>query len=104
MKKKPVAIQRLTIIAGRKKRDKLLSLLTEHNAHLITCNYADGTITANFLENLIGLIPEEEKIMITCIIKTEQKDLIFEKLVTQMKFDQPNTGIAYTSKVDQLVF
>lgn len=104
MEKKAVEILRLTIITSRRKKDRLLSLLTRYNVHILTANYATGTVNANFLEELIGLIPEEEKIMMNCLIKKNQKAEIFQALRQDFHFDQPNTGIAFTAKVDQVIF
>lgn len=104
MEKMPAEILRLSIITSCRKKDALLLALAPHKPKLLTTNYASGTITANFLENLIGLIPEEEKVMINCLIKKKQKAAIFTMLQTDFHFDRPNTGIAFTATVTQLVF
>lgn len=104
MEKIPAEILRLTIITSRRKKERLLWSLAEFHPKLLTTNYASGTISANFLENFIGLIPEEEKVMINCLIKKKQKADIFAMLRNDFHFDQPNTGIAFTAKVAHLVF
>ncbi len=90
------------IIAGRKKNDALLSALLEEGAHLTNTIYGRGTVEANYLQNVLGLVPEEHKAMIMCVLPDSKTDAVTEMLVEKFHFDQPNTGIAFTIPIEHL--
>ena len=94
----------LVVIAGRKKKDVLLSALLESGARLMNTIYGKGTVKASYLENLLGLIPEENKTVILCATTTKKVDAILEMLVERFHFDKPNTGVAFTVPIDRLSF
>lgn len=92
----------LTIIVGRKKKDEILKLLLESKCHLINVVYAKGSVKTGYFKDMLGLIPEEKKVMITCIIRGDLSNKLLEQLNTQYNFDKPNTGIAFIVSVDKL--
>lgn len=94
----------LTLITGRKQKDALLNMLTESGGCLISTLYGKGSVKANYIKNVLGLIPEENKVVITCLLNDAKADAILEVLVKKFKFDKPNTGIAFTVPVNQLSF
>ncbi|MHC5249607.1 hypothetical protein [Enterococcus sp. LJL120] len=102
--KNPKKISLMTIITGRRKKDRVLTLLTDNRCPIITTSYGQGTVSQNYLEMLLGLTPEEEKTVINCIIRNDQKEKIYQLLISECHFDQPNTGIAFSSPVDNIVF
>lgn len=92
------------IIAGRKKNDALLTALLKEGAYLTNARYGRGTVEASYLENALGLVLEEQKTMIVCVLPDSKTDAIKEMLVEKFHFDQPNTGIAFTIPIDQLSY
>lgn len=94
----------LTLIAGRKQKDALLSALAASGAKLINTMYGKGTVKATYLENLFGLVPEENKVVISCVLLHEHSPAILRMLEEKFHFNKPNTGIAFTIPVDRLSF
>lgn len=94
----------LTIIAGRKQKDALLTALCETGAKLVTVLYGKGSVQATYLSNLLGLVPEENKVVITCPATEARGEKVMKLLVEKFAFDQPNTGIAFTVPIDKLSF
>lgn len=97
-------IMHLTIIAGRKNKDELLGLLSGGGGHLIDVSYGRGAYKSNYLKDVLGLTPEECKIVITCIISESKADEVIKKLEEEHNFNERNTGIAFTVPVEKLSF
>lgn len=95
-------VEYLTIIAGRNHKDEILKLLLELKCHLINVVYAKGSVKSGYFKDMMGLVPEEKKVMISCIVTSDISDKLLEQLVSKFHFNQPNTGIAYTIPVDKL--
>lgn len=95
-------IEFLTIIADRKYKDEILTLLLESKCHLIHVVYAKGSVQNGFFEDMLGLVPEEKKVMITCIVTSDLSGKLLDQLVLKFNFDKPNTGIAFIVPVDKL--
>ncbi len=100
----PTGIAFWVLIAGRKQKDALLSELLNEGAHLTNTVFGRGTVKASYLQNVLGLVPEEHKAMILCVLPENKTDTITKMLVEKFHFDQPNTGIAFTIPIDQLSF
>lgn len=96
------SVEYLIIIAGRNYKDELLKLLFELKCHLINVIYAKGSVKSGYFTDMLGLVPEEKKVMITSIVTSDISGKVMEQLVSKFHFDQPNTGIAYTIPVDKL--
>lgn len=94
----------MTLIAGRKQKDKLLTALLDTGAHLINTTYARGSVRAGFLQSTFGLMPEEHKVVITCVLAREKSNAVMDMLAEKFHFDRPNTGIAFTMPVGSLSF
>lgn len=94
----------LHIITGRRKKDRLLAYLADNGCQLINTTYAFGTITPSHLESLIGVVPEVEKVMISCLIHKKDKEMLFQTLLEDFAFKRPNTGIAYTVPIEEVSF
>ena len=92
----------MTIIAERKKSDALLASLFGAGGRLINIVYGKGSVKASYVRDVLGLVPEENKIVITSLIPDEKVNSILEMLAAKFRFDQPNTGIAYTIPVERL--
>ncbi len=92
----------LTLITGRQNKEEILKLLLGSGCHLIDVIYAKGTVKSEFIRDMMGLVPEEKKVMITCLIAGNLTGQLLDQLVTKFHFDKPNTGIAFTVPVDKL--
>ncbi len=92
----------LTLIADRKHKDEILKLLLNSGCHLIDVVYAKGTLKTGYFKDMLGLVSEEKKIMITCLISGDLSSQLLKDLVTKFNFDKPNTGIAFVVPVDKL--
>ena len=92
----------LTLIAGRKQKEALVHALSEAGGRLINVVYGKGSVKAGYLKDMLGLIPEENKIVVTCLLAGDKTEGVFDMLVTKFHFDKPNTGIAFTIRVDKL--
>jgi nitrogen regulatory protein PII len=96
------SVEYLTIITSRNYKDKILKLLLELKCHLIKVVYAKGSVKSGYFKDMLGLVPEEKKVMISCIVTSDIAGKLLEQLVTKFHFNQPNTGIAFTIPVDKL--
>jgi len=95
----------LFLIAGRKLKEPLLNFLSNGNAKVVNTSYGKGSANAKpSLVEAFGFVPEENKVMITCLLSRSDADVVLEKLVRKFNFDKPNTGIAFTVPVDSLAF
>lgn len=92
------------LIIGRKQKDAMLSTLLQEGAFLSNIIYGKGTVEASYLQNVLGLVPEENKVMIMCMLPDNKTEMINKILVDKFKFDQPNTGIAITIPIDNVSF
>ncbi|MDU6264592.1 MAG: hypothetical protein E6600_08795 [Anaerocolumna aminovalerica] len=92
----------LTLIAGRKYKDEILKLLLNSECHLIDVVYAKGSIQTGYFKDMLGLVPEEKKVLITCLIADNLSAKLLEQLVTKFNFDKPNIGVAFVVPVDKL--
>jgi len=98
----PCRIEFLTLIAGRKNKCALLKALWEAGGRLINVVYGKGSVKSSYLRDMLGLVPEENKVVITCLVPAEKTSAVLEMLVKKFSFDQPNTGIAFTISVEKL--
>ena len=97
-------VQQFVIIADQKKKEKFLTLLSEHDARGIETVYAHGSVHPNALAAAFGLQVEQHKVMITCLVKTETARQLTELLYNEYEFNKPNTGIAFSIPVEGLAF
>lgn len=98
----PCCIEFLTLIAGRKQKDALLDALSEAGGRLVNVVYGKGSAKSGYLRDMFGLVPEENKVVITCLLPGEKSDAVLNMLVSKFHFDQPNTGIAFIIPVEKL--
>jgi len=94
----------LTVIAGRKLKDALLDALSEAGGRLLTAVYGKGSVKSDYLRDMLGLVPEENKIVISCLLPAKKAEDVLNMLAVKFHFDQPNTGIAFTIPVEKTSF
>ena len=97
-------LQYFVIIAGKKKKEKFLSLLNEHNAHGINIIYGHGSTSPSLIAAAFGFEAEQGKVLISCLLKTETAKELIDILYNEYNFNQPNTGIAFSIPVEGLAF
>jgi ABC-type cobalamin transport system ATPase subunit len=97
-------IEFLTVIAGRKHKGALLDALSEAGGRLIHAVYGKGSVKSGYLADMLGLVPEENKIVIVCLLSAKKSSAVLDMLVRKFHFDKPNTGIAFTVPVERLDF
>ena len=97
-------LQYFTLISSIKSKDKFINLLLENNAYAIETMYGKSSVNKGFLAKAFGFDNEEKKIIITCLLPTLKSKEIIEILKTKYDFGKPNTGIAFTSPVEGLIF
>ncbi len=98
------ALQYLVIIAEQKKKDKFLSLLGDHGARGIETVYGHGSMSPSAIAAAFGFEAEQGKVLITCLVKTENAKELIDILYNDYNFKKPNTGIAFTVSVEGMAF
>jgi hypothetical protein len=94
----------LTVIAGRKTKQELVNSLAEFECTRINVVYGKGFVKSNDFLAAFGFVNEADKIIITSLTNSARVDTVFEMLNTKFNFDKPNTGIAFTVPVNNLVY
>ena len=94
----------LVLVTGRKQKDAILCALLETGVQLTNIIYGRGTVKASYLMNVLGLVSEENKAVITCVLADNKSDTVLKMLIEKFHFDKSNTGIAFTTPIDKLSF
>ncbi len=97
-------VQYFVIIAEQKKKDKFLSLLDKFGARGIEIVYAHGSMSPSAIAEVFGFEAEKGKVMISCLMKTENAKELTSVLYNEYNFNKPNTGIAFSISVEGLAF
>lgn len=97
-------LQYFVVIAEQKKKNKYLSLLSDHGAHGVTTVYGHGSMSPSAIAAAFGFEAEQGKVLITCLVKTETAKHLINLLYHDYQFSKPNTGIAFTIPVEGLAF
>lgn len=92
----------LTLVADRKRKEEIIKFLIDSKCHLIDVVYAKGSVQSGYFRDMLGLVPEEKKVLITCLIASDLTDQLLNQLVLKFNFDKPNTGIAFVVPVEKL--
>ncbi|MEY8354557.1 hypothetical protein AALB39_14535 [Lachnospiraceae bacterium 54-53] len=97
-------IEYLIMITGRKQKDALLKRLCSIDNRVVNTMYGKGTVKSNYLLDMLGLVPEENKVIMTCALPKDKVDVIFDMLLKEFDFGEPNTGIAFTMPIVGMSF
>ncbi len=92
----------MMIVVGRKHAPHLLEAITEYGGRGIHTIYGKGSVKASYLQYALGMVPEENKMVITCMLKKEKSDDMLNMLINKYHFNKPNTGIAFTIPIEVL--
>ena len=93
-----------TIIADRSSKKELLSMISVCGARGICTIYGHGSVNTSVFIEAFGFAPEKHKVIIQFLVPRPMTDTILNHLVSQFDFDKPNTGIAFTVRVEGLSF
>ena len=94
----------LAVIAGRQQKNAILAALAKSGVLLTHVVYGKGSVKGTYLQNILGLVPEENKVFITGLISAQKSDSVFDMLINKFDFDQPNTGIAFIIPIEKLSY
>ncbi len=94
----------MILVASRKQKDALLNEISKIDCRIINTIYGRGTVKANYLVEMLGFVPEENKVVITCMLPRERVEAIFTMLLNEFNFSRPNTGIAFTLPISGISF
>ena len=95
----------LLLISGRKQKEGLLTFLADMEASVINISYGKGSVKSNSsLIELFGFVPEENKVVITCLLSQDKASEVINRLEKKFDFNKPNTGIAFTINAEGLSF
>ena len=97
-------LQYFVIIAEQKKKNKFLTLLNDHGARGIETIYGHGSMSPSAIAAAFGLEAEQGKVLIACLIKSEDARELIDILYNDYNFKKPNTGIAFGIPVEGLAF
>lgn len=94
-------IEYLTVIAGRKQKTELLDALTQSGALFMHTAYGKSSVHTQHWQEMLGLVPEVHKVVITCFISRDKLDNALKMLERDFHFDKPNTGIAFAIPIEK---
>ena len=97
-------LQYLVIISKTKFKDKFIKLLTENGGKGLTTIYGKGSVNAGVLAQSFGLDNDVKRLVLQCLITTENAKNILQILLKKYNFNKPNTGMAFTIPVEGLMF
>ena len=97
-------LQYFVIIVDQKHRKKITSLIMENGGHEVDIVYGKGSVNVGIIAEAFGLEVEENKVILSCLMKTENASILMKKLYDDYDFSKPNTGIAFSVPVDGLSF
>jgi hypothetical protein len=94
----------LAVIVDRKRKDSLIAMLSEAGGQLINTMYGKGLVKTGYLMEALGLVPEENRVIVTCLLPSEESGPMLEALIGKFGFGKPNAGAAFTLPVETLSF
>ena len=94
----------LTVIIDRALRDSLITMLSEAGGQLINTIYGKGLVNADLLMEAFGLVPEKNRVIITCLLPSEESEPMIKTLVEEFGLGTLNAGAAFTVPVEKLSF
>ena len=74
----------------------------EHHANYINVMFGHGSLHLSPMAGVFGFESEPKKIIITAFIRQEQSGEMITLLEDKYKFNQDNTGFAFTIPIERL--
>ncbi len=97
-------LQYYTVITNVKSKDLIIRLLQDNGAKGINTAYGHGSAKKGVLAQAFGFDTEEKKLVLTCLIPTENANIVTSELYENYNFNKANTGIAFGIRIDALLF
>ncbi|GHU20595.1 hypothetical protein FACS189475_09590 [Betaproteobacteria bacterium] len=96
----------LTVIVEKTHKDSLIALLSEAGGQLINTIYGKDLAReeTGFLKEALGLVSKETRLVVTCLLPSEESGPMLKTLIEKFDLDKPNTGAAFTVPVETLSF
>jgi hypothetical protein len=94
----------LTVAIDRTRKDSLIAALLEAGGQLINTIYGKGLAKAGYLKEALGLVPENGRVVVVCLLPSEEAGPVLEKLREKFGLDQAGAGTAFTVPVERLSF
>ncbi|MDR0248230.1 MAG: hypothetical protein LBI44_00985 [Oscillospiraceae bacterium] len=94
----------LVLITGRGQKNAILSDLADLDIRIVNTVYGKGTVKADVLHDILGLVPEENKVIIVCVSRHFKIEAVLRLLVDKYNFDKPNKGIAFTMPIEKISY
>lgn len=95
-------LQYYVIITNRNDKKKFIELLKEYHAFGIQTIYAKGSYKASILQKAFGLNVERNKVYLTGLLHKEEAIELTNVLNEVYQFSRPNTGIAFSIKLESV--
>lgn len=92
----------MVVIAGRKYKEKLLEDLRELDSRVVNIIYGKSSVNGGYIQEILGFIPEEQKVVITCLLPAANVDKLLSLLTEKYEFGKPDTGIAFSLPISGL--
>ena len=96
----------LTVIVEKTHKNSLIALLSEAGGQLINTIYGKDIARdeTGFLRAALGLVSKETRVLVTCLLPSEESGPLLKALVEKFDLDKPNAGAAFTVPVEKLSF
>lgn len=96
-------IQQLVLITDLKNKNKFMNMLVDFDGHAIDTMYGHSSVSSGNLSRAFGFDVEKSKIVLSCLLTTENALSLINELKNKHNFDKPNTGIAFTIPVEGII-
>ncbi len=93
----------LVLITPKKHKDVFIDTLTQMGGCLINAVYCRDGCRSGYFRDALGLVPEENKVMLVCLLARDKADTMLNTLVEKYNFGKPGTGRAFTVRVDKIL-
>jgi hypothetical protein len=96
----------LTVIVEKTHKDSLIAMLSEAGGQLINTIYGKDLAReeTSFLKEALGLVSKETRLVVTCLLPSEESGPMIKALIEKFDLDKPNKGAAFTVPVETLSF
>lgn len=94
----------LVVISDRKRKAELLAALAEKKVLAIHTYYGKGFMRDPAFLDALGISWDAGKVILMGMTAAARVDGILEMLNEDFSFKRPGTGIAFTVRVDSIVF
>jgi hypothetical protein len=96
----------LTVIVEKAHKDNLVAMLSEAGGQLINTIYGKDLAKgeAGFLREALGFVSKETRVIVTCLLPSEESGPLLEALIKKFELDKPNAGTAFTVPIETLSF